>query len=50
MSFRSAADCEGLVKKHYSLLNLEYQDTCSDGEVSTTESGKVKEHTYTHVY
>lgn len=50
MSFRSVAACEGLVKRHYSLLGWEYHDTCSDDEISTTESGTVKEHTHTHMY
>lgn len=38
------------MKRHYSLLGWEYHDTCSDDEISTTESGKVKEHTHTHMY
>lgn len=45
-SFRLLATCEGLVKRHYSLLGWEYQYTCSDDEISTTEYGRVKEQTH----
>lgn len=42
MSFSSVAACETLVKKYYSLLGWEYQDTCSDDEMSTTNCGKMQ--------
>lgn len=42
MSFSSVAACETLVKKNYSLLGWEYQDTCSDDEMSTTNCGKMQ--------
>lgn len=43
------ASCETLVKRNYSLLGWEYQDSCSDVEMSTTASGRLQEHTHTHV-